>query len=118
MRNFKILIDIWVKICCLVLYKTENVKLNILSVYDDCNLGICIIRIVKIVGCLFNCITDGKFAILAAVKESKLKVLEVLLKRGANPIHLTLNKGDKPIHAALTIGLERNKGQNKIQLCI
>lgn len=75
-------------------------------------------RIVKIMGCLFNCIADGKQAILAAVKESKFKVLEVLFNQGANPDHLTINQGDTPIHAALTIGLERNKGQNKIQLCI
>lgn len=58
-------------------------------------------------------ITDGKLAILAAVQECQFKVLEVLLRWGADPVHLTINQGDTPIHAALSIALERDKGQNR-----
>uniref|UniRef100_K1QPJ0 A disintegrin and metalloproteinase with thrombospondin motifs 14 n=1 Tax=Magallana gigas TaxID=29159 RepID=K1QPJ0_MAGGI len=53
--------------------------------------------------------TNGKLPILAAVQECQFKVLEVLLKWGANPVHLTINHGDTPIHAALSIALERDK---------
>lgn len=59
--------------------------------------------------CFFKFV-DGKLPILAAVQECRFKVLEVLLKWGANPVHLTINQGDTPIHAALSIALERDKG--------
>nr|XP_034304939.1 uncharacterized protein LOC105330431 [Crassostrea gigas]XP_034304942.1 uncharacterized protein LOC105330431 [Crassostrea gigas]XP_034304948.1 uncharacterized protein LOC105330431 [Crassostrea gigas]XP_034304950.1 uncharacterized protein LOC105330431 [Crassostrea gigas] len=74
--------------------------------------------LIDVVKCMLNggavLDEDGKQAIFAAVKESKFKVLEVLFNQGANPDHLTINQGDTPIHAALTIGLERNKGNFSI----
>ncbi|XP_061181485.1 TPR and ankyrin repeat-containing protein 1-like [Saccostrea echinata] len=57
---------------------------------------------------------DGKMAILAAVQECQFKVLEVLFKWDASPVHLTINQGDTPIHAALSIALERDKGNFSI----
>ena len=55
-------------------------------------------------------IAEGKFAILAAVQASQLKVLEILFNWGANPVHLSINQGDTPIHAALSIALGGDKG--------
>uniref|UniRef100_K1PIT9 Lupus brain antigen 1-like protein n=1 Tax=Magallana gigas TaxID=29159 RepID=K1PIT9_MAGGI len=77
--------------------------------------------LVDVVDCMLNggAVLDkgmpyGKLAILAAVQECQFKVLEVLLKWGANPVHLTINHGDTPIHAALSIALERDKGNFSI----
>eukprot|EP00105_Crassostrea_gigas_P004017 XP_011417083.2 PREDICTED: TPR and ankyrin repeat-containing protein 1 [Crassostrea gigas] len=74
--------------------------------------------LIDVVKCMLNggavLDKDGKLPILAAVQECQFKVLEVLLKWGANPVHLTINHGDTPIHAALSIALERDKGNFSI----
>ncbi|KAK3101278.1 hypothetical protein FSP39_002361 [Pinctada imbricata] len=53
---------------------------------------------------------EGKLAILGAVQEYRFRVLEEIIRQGANPAHLTLIKGDTPMIAALCIALERDKG--------
>ncbi|XP_060067394.1 TPR and ankyrin repeat-containing protein 1-like [Ylistrum balloti] len=53
---------------------------------------------------------EGKMCVLAAIQEEHFKLLCTLFERGANPIHLSLQPGDTPIHAAMSIALERDKG--------
>ncbi|XP_033726508.1 TPR and ankyrin repeat-containing protein 1-like [Pecten maximus] len=53
---------------------------------------------------------EGKMCILAAIQEEHFKLLCTLFDRGAKPVYLSLQPGDTPIHAALSVALERDKG--------
>ncbi|CAC5365908.1 unnamed protein product [Mytilus coruscus] len=57
---------------------------------------------------------EGKRCIQAAVQEEQFKVLETLFQHGACPSHLSVNQGDTPIHAALSIAIERDRGNFSI----
>ncbi|XP_063448737.1 TPR and ankyrin repeat-containing protein 1-like isoform X2 [Mytilus trossulus] len=57
---------------------------------------------------------EGKRCIQAAVQEEQFKVLETLFSHGACPSHLSVNQGDTPIHAALSIAIERDRGNFSI----
>ena len=48
------------------------------------------------------------------IQHGEFRIVECLLELGVEPKLLTLEKGDTPLHAALTIALDKEKGQHVV----
>ena len=53
-----------------------------------------------------------KEAMEAVIQHGEFRMVERLLDLGVEPNLLTLEAGDSPLHAALTIALDKDKGQS------
>jgi hypothetical protein len=61
--------------------------------------------------------SEGRDCMSAAIQHKEFHLAEQLMELGIPPQHLSLEKGDTPLHAALTIALDKDKGQSKSMVC-